>query len=57
MLEVCRYLLAVAQSQSHLVKILNRFASGPLLAHRDICLAVTDLDTEVKQCSVEIYRT
>ena len=36
-------------SQSHLVKILTRLASGLLLARRDACLAVTVLDTEVKQ--------
>ena len=49
MLEVSRYLQAVAQSQSHLVEILSRLASGPLLARRDACLSVTDLDTECKQ--------
>ena len=31
------------------MEILSRLASGPLLAHRDACLAVTDLDTVVKQ--------
>ena len=49
MLEVSRYFQAVAQSQSHRVDILTRLASCPLLAHRDACLALTDLDTEVKQ--------
>ena len=36
-------------SQSHLVKILTRLASGILLARRDACLEVKDLDIEVKQ--------
>ena len=49
MLEVSRYLQAVAVSQSHLIEILSRLASGPLLARRDACLAVSDLDSEVKQ--------
>ena len=49
MLEVSRYLQTVAQSQSQLGEILTRLASGPILAPRDACLAVTDLDTEVKQ--------
>ena len=46
MLEVSRYLQALAQTQSHLVEILSRLASGPLLARSDACLSVTDLDTE-----------
>ena len=49
MLEVSRYLQAVAVSQSHLIEILSRLASGPLLARRDACLAVSDLDSEAKQ--------
>ena len=49
MLEVSRYLQAVAISQSHLVEILTRLASGPLLARRDACLAVSDLDSDMKQ--------
>lgn len=49
LLEVSRYLQAVAVSQSHLVEILCRLASGPLLARRDACLAVSDLDAEIKQ--------
>ena len=49
MLEVSRYLQTVAHSQSHMVEILTRLASDPILAPRDACLAVTDLDTEVKQ--------
>lgn len=49
MLEVSRYLQAVAISQSHLVEILSRLASGPLLARRDACLAVSDLDSDTKQ--------
>ena len=44
MLEVSRYLQAVAISQSHLVEILTRLASGALLARRDACLAVSDSD-------------
>ena len=40
MLEVSCYLQAVAMSQSHLVEILTRLASGPLLAQREACLAV-----------------
>ena len=35
MLEVSRYLQAIAISQSHLVEILTRLASGPHLARRD----------------------
>ena len=49
LLEVSRYLQAVAVSQSHLIEILCRLSSGPLLAQRDACLAVTDLDTDIKQ--------
>ena len=49
MLEVSRYLQTVAISQSHLVEILTRLASGPLLALRDACLAVFDLDSDIKQ--------
>ena len=49
MLEVSRYLQAVATSQSHLAEILTRLASGPLLARRDACLAVSDLDTDTRQ--------
>ena len=48
MLEVSRYLQAVAISQSHLVEILTRLASGPLLACKDACLAVSDLDSDMK---------
>lgn len=49
MLEVSRYLQAVAMSQSHLVEILTRLASGPLLARRDACLGMSDLDNDTKQ--------
>ena len=49
LLEVSRYLQAVAVSQSHLIEILCRLSSGPLLARRDACLAVTDLDFDIKQ--------
>ena len=49
MMEVSRYLQAVAASQSHLVEILARLASGPLLARRDACLDASDLDPEVKR--------
>lgn len=49
MVEVSHFLQAVAQSQSHLVKNFSRLASGPLLARRDACLAVSDLDSEIKQ--------
>lgn len=49
MLELSRYLQAVAISQSHLVEILTRLASGPLLACRDTYLAVSDLDSDMKQ--------
>ena len=49
LLEVSRYLQAVAVSQSHLIEILCRLSSGPLLARRDACLAVTDLDSDIKQ--------
>ena len=44
-----RYLQAVVISQSHLVEILSRLASDPLLARRDACLAVSDLDSDMKQ--------
>ena len=43
------YLQAVAASQSHLVEILARLASGPLLARRDACLDASDLDSEFKR--------
>ena len=46
MLEVSRYLQAVATSQSHLAEILTRLASGSLLAQRD---AISDLDTDTRQ--------
>ena len=49
LLEVSRYLQAVAVSQSHLIEILCRLSSGPLLARRDACLSVTDLDSDIKQ--------
>ena len=39
----------MAVSQSHLIEILARLVWGPLLARRDACLAVSDLDSEVKQ--------
>ena len=47
LLEVSRYLQAAAVSQSHLIEILCRLSSGPLLARRDACLAVTDLDSDI----------
>ena len=49
MLEVLSYLQAVAVYQSHLIEILCRLASCPLLARRDACLAVSDLYSEIKQ--------
>ena len=49
MLEVSRYLQAVAIYQSHMVEILTRLASGPLLARWDACLAVSDLESDMKQ--------
>ena len=45
MMEVSCYLQAVAASKSHLVEILARLASGPLLARRDACLDASDLDS------------
>ena len=44
-----RYLQAVAISQLYLVEILTRLGSDPLLARRDACLAVSDLDSDMKQ--------
>ena len=49
MMEVNRYLQAVAAFQFHLVEILARLASEPLFARRDDCLDVSDLDSEVKR--------
>ena len=49
LLEVSRYLQAVAVSQSHLIEILCRLSSGPLLTRRYACLAVTDLHSDIKQ--------
>ena len=49
MMEVSRYLQAVTASRSHLVEILARMASGPLLARRDACLDASDLDSEIKR--------
>ena len=48
-MEVSCYLQAVAASQSHLVVILLRLASGPLLPRRDACLDASDLDFEFKR--------
>ena len=47
--EVLRYLQAVAVSLSHLIEILCRLASGPLLARKDARLAVSDFYSEFKQ--------
>ena len=48
MIEVSPFLQAVAASQLHLVEVLARLASEPLLARRDACLDASDLDSEVK---------
>ena len=49
MSEVLRYLQALAVSLSHLIEILCRLASGPLLARTDARLAVSDFYSEFKQ--------
>ena len=48
LVEVCRYLEALAQSHMHLFDVLVRLVSGPLLARRDAYLDKCALDSSMK---------